>query len=134
MISDYSFEMLKCNGSKTEVIVISSRHMAKMIDCTSFAIGDVDVQPAVSVRNLGAIFDQHFTFTDHIASCVKSANFPIHKFGKIRVCLTTEATKMYEHALVTSRLDFFNALLYGQSVHPSFCQHFQIFLSPLLLG
>ena len=73
---------LKCNGSKTEVMVISSRHMARMIDCTSFAFGDFDVQPTVSVRNLGAIYDQRFTFTDHIASCVKSANFHIRNIGK----------------------------------------------------
>ena len=104
---------LKCNGSKAEVMVLPSLHMTRMIDCTSFAIGDVDAQPAVSIRNLGAIFNQRFTFTDHIASCVNSANFHIRNIGWIRKYLTTDATKMYVHALVTSRLDFSNALLYG---------------------
>ena len=65
-------------------MVVSSRHMARMIDCTSFAIGNVAVQPAVLTRNFGAILDQCFTFTDHIASCVKSAIFHIRNIGKIR--------------------------------------------------
>ena len=74
---------LKCNGSNR------SRDNKFASDgqndrLSIIAIGDVDVQPAVSVRNLDAIFDQRLTFTDHIASCVKSANFRVRNIGKIR--------------------------------------------------
>ena len=52
-----------------------------------------------SITNLGVIIDQHLKLDRHV--------------NKIRRFLTTEACKLLIHALVTSRLDYYNSILYG---------------------
>ena len=37
----------------------------------------------------------------------------VHSISKIRSCLTQEATETLVNALITSRLDYCNAILYG---------------------
>ena len=51
--------------------------------------------------------------TTQINNVCKSSSFALHKIGKIRQFLTTEATKQLVHALVISRIDFCNSLLYS---------------------
>ena len=43
----------------------------------------------------------------------QSAYFQLHNIAKIRYCLTVNACKTTVHALVTSKLDYGNAVLFG---------------------
>ena len=53
-------------------------------------------------------------------------SFALHKIGKIRQFLTKEATKQLVHALVISRIDFCNSLLYSlPDVHTNKLQRIQ---------
>lgn len=104
---------LKCNGEKTDALFICSRQMACMVDFPKIHIIDADIQPSSSVRNLGVIFDSTFSFKDHVSMCVRSANFHLRNIGKIRSYLSMDAARTYVQALITSRLDYCNALLYG---------------------
>ena len=68
----------------------------------------------ISYCNLGVIFDSTLNMVDHASKVCKSAFFQLHKIGKIRKYLTTEAAKQVIHSLVISRLDYANAVLVGQ--------------------
>ena len=71
------------------------------------------IQPSSCVRNLGVQFDCNLKMEHQIANTVKSCFYQIRNIGRIRPHLTEESCKILVHALVTSRFDFGNALLYG---------------------
>ena len=53
------------------------------------------------------------TLNHHISEICKSSLFRLRNIGLIRKYLTNDATEQLVHALVTSRLDIGNSLLYG---------------------
>ena len=50
---------------------------------------------------------------DHISGICKSTHFHLRGIGRIRNLLTFDATAQLIHALITSRLDFCNSILYN---------------------
>ena len=48
-----------------------------------------------------------------VSRMCQSAYFQLHNIAKIRHCLTVNACKTIVHALVTSKLDYGNAVLFG---------------------
>lgn len=104
---------LQLNEDKTEIVVITpSRHSSK-VHIDSMKIGNCDIKPASSARNLGALFDDHMNLRPHVTSIVKSCNYQLRRIGQIRKYLSTDAAEKLIHAFVSSRLDNGNALLYG---------------------
>ena len=67
------------------------------------------------MRDLCVVFDQYLTFHDHISGICKSTNFFLRGIGRIRNLLTFDATAQLIHALITSRLDCCNSILYNLS-------------------
>ena len=65
------------------------------------------------MRDLGVIFDQHFTFHYHISGICRSTHFHLRSIGRIRNLLTFDAIAQLIHALITTRLDFCNSILYN---------------------
>jgi hypothetical protein len=104
---------LKCNDDKTEVVLIGSQRLLTKVRVDGITIGDVIIPPSGSVRNLGAIFDTGMTMEKHVGTVCKSVRYHLRNIGKIRRFLTREACERVVHALVTSRLDMYNALLCG---------------------
>ena len=104
---------LQLNAEKTEIMILGSK-------CTLSKVSDIEIEldhqlvkPSSSVRNLGVTFDSTMLMKNHVATVCKSAYYQIRRIWKIRHCLTKEATKTLVHALVVSRLDYANAVLYG---------------------
>ena len=73
----------------------------------------MQVSPSSKVRDLGVVFDQYLTFHDHISGICKSTHFHLRGIGIIRNLLNCDATAQLIHALITSRLDFCNSILYN---------------------
>lgn len=94
---------LKLNESKTELLTIG----------TKYALKNQNNDETKPIRNLGAIFNKNLTVTDQINQTVKNCNFNLRKIGKIRKFLNKKTAEILINALVTSRLDCNNSLLYG---------------------
>ena len=75
----------------------------------SISVGDTQVSPSSQVRDLGV----YLTFHYHISGICKSTNFHLRSIGRPRNLLTFDATAQLIHALITSRLDFCNRILYN---------------------
>ncbi|KAL9978146.1 hypothetical protein ACROYT_G015633 [Oculina patagonica] len=86
---------LKLNQEKTEVVLISSRYLQ---------IGNVNVVPTSSARNLGAIFDQCFNLEEHIKSICKSSHYHIRNLAKIRKYIDEESAKTVTRVLSLKEL------------------------------
>ena len=73
----------------------------------------MQVSPSFKVRDLGVVFDQYLSFHDYISGICKSTHFHLRGIGRIRNLLTFDATAQHIHALITSRFDFCNSILYN---------------------
>lgn len=104
--------MLKLNSDKTEILVLSSKHIPRPL-ISSLNISGYDISPSQTARNIGVIFDNELSLVDHITSVCKSCFFHIYNIWKIRKFLSQSACEILVHALISSKLDFCNSLLYG---------------------
>ena len=94
---------LKLNTDKTEVI----------LDTTSVTVGESEITSAKSVKNLGVMFDSTLSMQDQVNSVCKSCYMHLRNISRIRCYLTPDVCKSLVNSLVTSRLDYCNATLYG---------------------
>lgn len=104
---------LQLNGDKTEVIFLGPKNALVGLNMPEINIGNSVIQPASSVKNLGVIMDNTLSYEDHISSICKKTNYHLYRISRIRHHLTRDACETAIHALVTSTLDFSNALLMG---------------------
>ena len=105
--------MLKLNADKTEVMLFSSKHNSKDLDTTSVNIGTASIASTSCMRNLGVMFDSSMTMEQQVNAVCRSGYTQLRKIGHIRRYLTDDAVKSLVNGLVTSRIDYCNALLYG---------------------
>ena len=104
---------LQLNDSKTEVLFIRSKYDRSPIALDSINIGLCSVKPTTSVRNIGVTFDNTFSFQQHISNTSRSILFYLRKIGHIRRYLTTKSCQTLVHAVLSSKLDYGNSLLFG---------------------
>ena len=81
-------------------------HLVRYLDTMQVSLSS-------KVRDLGVVFDQYLTFHGHISGIYKFTHFHLRGIGRIRNLLTFDATAQLIHALITSRLDFCNSILYN---------------------
>ena len=104
---------LLLNDDKTEFLVIGTRHQLSKLSSSVLHVGDHLINPSISVRNLGSVFDNSLSMDSHITQVCKTAFYHIHNIRKISKYLSRESLKTLVHAFITSRLDYCNSLFYG---------------------
>ena len=109
------FNKLKLNGDKTEIVLLSSQFNRREVHIDNIQIGDVDITPSSSARNLGFIFDSHLTMDIHVRKVCSTAYHHLRNISSIRRSLTHESATSLVHAFVSSRVDYCNSLLSGIS-------------------
>ena len=119
-------DKLKINDNKTEFLIIGTKQQLSKISPCHLTIGNATVSPVNCARNLGTWMDTSLALQDHINKTCRAAYFHIHNIRHIRKFLTKEATQTLVHALVISRIDYCNSLLYGlPAVHVARLQRLQ---------
>ena len=104
---------LKLNEEKTEFMLIGTRQQLVKVRSDSLLVGDTHVPPVNEARNLGVWFDSNFQFHSHINKTRQSAFYSLYIIRRIRKHLPLEAAKTLVQAMVISRIDYCNAILYG---------------------
>ena len=104
---------LKINDSKIEFIVFISPQAKQDLSSLSVYVGDSIIQQSSKVRNLGVIFGQFLSVYDYIISFCRSTHFHLRNIERIRHLLSHHATAQLIHALISSRLDYCNSVLYN---------------------
>jgi hypothetical protein len=103
---------LKLNDSKTEFLIIGSKHFHQHLPINlSITIGQDTIKAVHSARNIGAIIDDTMDLVPHINMITKSCYAHLRCIGKIRKFLTRPAAEKLIHAFISSRLDGMNSLL-----------------------
>ena len=106
-------DKLKLNDDKTELIVIGTRPQLDKISISELRIDHVKVSAVCNVRNLGKWFDNHLSMKTAINKTCQSELYHLHNIGRIKRFLSFEGRKSIVHAVVMSRIDYCNSLLYG---------------------
>ena len=104
---------LKLNDEKTLSLLLRTPTVRHLSNISDIIIGDNNITPSPSARNLGAIFDKHLTMKAHVNSVCRSSFFYLHNISSIRRVLNMKTTVIIVQALVISRLDYCNSLLCG---------------------
>lgn len=104
---------LKLNESKTDFMVLGSKHALKNVNTKHVTVGDEMVVASSSVKNIGAVLDQQLKMDKHVNSMCKTAWYSLHRLGKLKMYLSDEQLKNVVHASVISKLDQNNSLLVG---------------------
>ena len=104
---------LKINPDKTEIIVFLPNNLRKEpLISGSFLEGDC-IRFSNTVKNLGFKLDRFLTMDPQVDSTVSYCYKLISDVARIRHLLSKEDTVSLMHAIVSSRLDYCNVLLYG---------------------
>ena len=106
-------DKLKLNDDKTELIVIRTRAHLEKISISELRIDHVKVSTVCNVRNLGTWFDNHLSMKTAINKTCQSGLYNLHNIERIKRFLSFEDSKSIVQAIVMSRIDYGNSLLYG---------------------
>ena len=77
-------DKLMLNDDKTEFLVIRTRKQLSKVSVSSIRVGDVDVIPVHSAKNLGSWFDSHMDMATHITKTCGSVFFYLYNIRHIR--------------------------------------------------
>ena len=108
---------LKLNPSKKEYILVQSKHNLAKYGEFCINVGDADVKPSASVRNLGVFMDRGNTREIQVNTLCEKCTFHLRRIGSIRRFLPRDVLQGIVTALVLSNLDYCNALLSGITAH-----------------
>ena len=109
-----STNKMKLNPYKTEFLLIGNeRQRSKYLSMFPIELLSVKTNPAKSARDLSVVFDNDFTFHSHISVVCNSCFYHMWDLRRIRHHLDPDSAKLLATALVSSRLDYCNSLLYG---------------------
>ena len=79
------------------------------------SVGESSICCSETARILGVIFDSAINLESHIAHVCKIAYMNLHNIRKIRNVLLDHSAAQFIHALISSRIDNCNSILYGMS-------------------
>ena len=82
---------LKIIDSKTEVLVLTSSFFKQQFNDLQINVGSTEINPSLSARNLGVIFDSHLNLESHINTVCRSAYFYLRNIRSVRNMLTDNA-------------------------------------------
>ena len=105
--------LLKLNDGKTEFIILGTQQQLQKISHINIRIGEDPLTPMDMVCNLGIFMDKYLKNKDHINRITSSTYNILKKVCQSRSLLDKNTTKIIVQALVLSKLDYCNSLLFG---------------------
>ena len=109
-----SSNILKLETDKI-LLVLNAKHRP-WPPITSVSVCDDVTMASISAKNIGVVFDSNFSMETNINTACKAALFYLRNLTRICKYLSTKPIKSTEilvHALITSKINFCNALRYG---------------------
>ena len=107
---------LALNPAKSDAVQFSiGRGRARTDRIAVVDVSGADIQPAATIKSLGVVLDQNLSFNQQVDGVCKSCYFHIRALRHVRDSLPDDVAKTVAVSIVTSRLDYCNALYAGMS-------------------
>ena len=84
-------------------------------ESSAFQFAGSSVSRSNSIRVLDVNIDQNLSFDSHVSKVVQSCNYHLRGLHHIRQLKDKEMANTLSCSIVSSRLDYCNALLYGMT-------------------
>jgi len=108
-----SSNRLKLNTDKTQFIWLGTAAQLTKINTRTSTLADADIQVCDVVTCLGVVIDSQLTFAHNVKKIAGSCFYHLRQLRSLRRSVTTDAAKTLVHALISSRVDYCNSVLYG---------------------
>ena len=119
-------DRLKLNPDKTEFLILGTRQQLEKVITSHLVVGESRISPSTKVKNLGSWFYSSLDMLSHVNNICSSSFYYIYNRRRIRKYLFHQTAISLIHAFITSKLDYYNSLLYGLStVHINKLQRVQ---------
>ena len=117
VISSWMYShFLKLNPSKSEIIIFHAASTSPYI-CISrvYLTPELSLTTQPTVRLLGMTLDSCLNFDSYVTALMKNTYNLIRNVASVRPLLSTAHIKQLVNAIIMSKFDYCNALLYGTS-------------------
>ena len=104
------------NDGKTQYLPIVPTFAAALVDGSVIRVGVSTITASRCVRNLGVFIDRHLDMKKQVSQTVNACSFYLRHINQISRFLPKPTKEREVNAIITSRLDYCNALLHGTSV------------------
>lgn len=104
---------LALNSTKTELLWFATPRRAKQLKSAPFLIDGSHVLPSSEVRLLGVYLDGALTFDRHIGAVARTCHYHLRRIREIRHYLPISSRILLSRALILSRTDYCNSVLWG---------------------
>ncbi len=108
----FSRNFLQLSTDKTEVLVCTKSNLSKS-NSFSLSVDKSRISSSTQVKSLGVVLNSTLSFEKHVINITLSAYFHLRNISRLHPFLTPNSTAILVHALVTSRIDYCNSLLFG---------------------
>ena len=99
--------MLNLKNDETKFMRFISKHKALQIEHITLCVGDINITPVNTVRNLGVIFECAVNMEQQFNNICRAGYHQLRNNGHIRHYLTSDASKSLVNGLITSHLNYF---------------------------
>ena len=103
--------LIKLNDSKTEFLLIGTKHQVDLNGEIAIKIGDDIIRPSTNARNLGYFCDLDFRNVTHVNKLLSSSFGIIKKIARIQHLLDIDTCKILMQSLVLLCMDYCNSRL-----------------------
>ena len=104
------------NPDKSDSIILGTHQRLRTFPAIpAVKIADTDINISNEITSLGVIMDSKLTLDSHISAICKSCYYHLRSLHHIRRSLTQDMAISVAVAIVQSRLDYCNSLLYDIS-------------------
>ena len=105
---------LKLNAGKTKLLIFSPQNLRDNVYIESVYLGNnVSLPITNKAMNLGVKLDSMLTYSPHIDMVIRQSYNIICDIGRVRKFLTIDDIRTLVNAVIVSRLDNCNSILYG---------------------
>ena len=108
-----SSNRLHLNATKTEIFWYTSSHRQHQLLTNQLTVGNDQVTPVTSVRNLGIYLDADLSMRTHVLRTAAGCFAVLRRIKSIRRSVTQPVLQSLMVALVLSRLDYGSTVLFG---------------------
>jgi len=108
------------NADKTQFIWLGTSSQLMKVSSMTITLTDVVIQVSDTVTCLGVVIDSLLTFAENVKKLAGSCFYQLRQLRTVRRSLTTDAATTLVHALISSRVDYCNSVLYTACGKPIF--------------
>ena len=103
------------NDGKTQYLPIVPKSADAIVDKSVIRVGMATTTASLCVQCLGVCIDRHLDMKKQVSQTISVCSFYLRNINHISRFLPRPTKERIVNAIITSRLDYCNALLYGTS-------------------